>query len=61
MKFKKLKKRILCPDCKTGQESLVIDPSSVTCPYISCYDGVRCSYYVPIKEKKTLFSFFKKK
>lgn len=46
------KRKILCSDCKTGQESIAIDPNSVICPYISCYQGDRCSCYVPIGEKE---------
>ena len=42
------KKRVLCPNCKTGRESCVIDENSPACPYLSCYDGYDCGYYNPI-------------
>lgn len=55
MKVKIKKRKILCPDCKTGQESYKVDPNSEVCPYFSCYNGVRCSYYVPIEGKDNVF------
>ena len=57
MKFKKKPKRILCPECKTGQESYLIDKSSPTCPYLSCYNGYKCAYFVPLdnSKKKSIF------
>lgn len=48
MTFKKKPKRILCPDCKTGQDSYLIDENSPVCPYLNCYNGYNCAYYVPI-------------
>ena len=42
------KKRILCPNCKTGRESCMVDENSPVCPYLSCYDGYDCGYYKPI-------------
>ncbi len=51
MKVKMKKRRILCPDCKTGEESFRLDPSSPVCPYYECYNGIRCNYYVPTKKK----------
>ena len=51
MKVKMKKRRILCPDCKTGEESCRIDPSSPVCPYYECYNGIRCNYYVPMEKK----------
>lgn len=47
----KISEKILCSDCKTGQESLETDPTSATCPYISCYESGKCSYYEPVAEK----------
>ncbi len=60
MKTKKRKRKILCPDCKTGEESYIIDPNSPVCPYFSCYNGFRCTYYVPRKEKRTKGILLKK-
>lgn len=61
MKVKKKKRKILCPNCKTGQDSYKLDPSSPVCPYFSCYNGIRCNYYVPVDGagKKGIFSKFK--
>jgi len=58
MKVKIKKRKILCPDCKTGKESYKVDPTSPVCPYFSCYNGVHCAYYIPDagKEKDNIFS-----
>lgn len=32
----------LCPDCKTGQDTYLLDIRSPFCPYISYHDGVNC-------------------
>ena len=50
MKKFKRKRRIICPTCKTGMESYSVDNSSPVCPYISCYNGFRCPYYVPVDD-----------
>lgn len=60
MKTKKRKRKILCPNCKTGEESYIIDPSSPVCPYFSCYNGFWCGYYVSRKEKDKRSIFLKK-
>ncbi len=51
MKVKMRKRKILCPDCKTGEESCKVDPNSPICPYFECYNGIRCNYYVPMEKK----------
>ena len=57
MKTKYKKRKILCPNCKTGQESYSVDPHSCACPYITCYNGFRCAYYKPLnnENKKEIF------
>ena len=57
MKIKHKKRKILCPSCKTGRDSYIIDPASPACPYVSCYNGFRCAYYVPVNdaEEKDFF------
>ena len=62
MKVKKKKRKILCPNCKTGAESCALDPASPVCPYFSCYNGIRCNYYVPVdgEGKKGIFSKIKR-
>ena len=54
------KRRILCEECNTGMTSYMLDPTSPTCPYISCYDGFSCVYYVPFnnENKKREYSDF---
>lgn len=59
MKTKYKKRKILCPNCKTGQESYIIDPHSSECPYFTCYNGFRCVYYTPINNKKKNGFFLK--
>ena len=59
MKFKKKPKRILCPVCKTGLESYLIDETSPVCPYLKCYNGYNCAYYKPVNNYKKQ-SFFRK-
>ncbi len=63
MKTMKRKRKILCPNCKTGQESYIIDPGAPACPYFTCYNGFRCAYYVPVNNeegKETFKKLFKK-
>ena len=48
MENKKKPKRIICPDCKTGKDSYLIDENSPVCPYIDSYDGYNCSFYESI-------------
>ena len=60
MKIKKRKSKILCPDCKTGEENYIIDPGSPACPYISCYNGESCAYYIPVEGEYKKDSFLKK-
>lgn len=50
MKSKIKKVKILCSNCKTGEESYAIDPESFACPYICCRSEYECAYYVPINE-----------
>ncbi len=57
MKTKLKKRKILCPDCKTGRDSYLLDETSPVCPYLGCYNGRRCTYYVPLKStQKNIFS-----
>ena len=48
MENKKKPQRIICPDCKTGKDSYLIDENSPVCPYLECYDGYNCAYYQPV-------------
>lgn len=50
MKLKNKKVKVLCSNCKTGEESYLVDPSSFACPYFSCIRDFKCDYYVPIND-----------
>ena len=54
-KFKRIR-NILCPTCKTGEESYKLDALSPVCPYLSAYNGIRCPYYIPIEKEPCLFN-----
>ena len=41
----------LCPKCKTGLESVAVDPKSPVCPYIGCHNGSICAKFVPLENK----------
>lgn len=38
----------LCPKCKTGKNSYILDPKSVFCPHIACLSKNGCGYFTPI-------------
>jgi len=38
----------LCPNCKTGQDTYLLDSRSPFCPHIACHDGERCVMFVPL-------------
>ena len=42
----------LCTKCKTGAESLRLDPKSVMCPYLCYHDGTDCLLYVPLNQSE---------
>lgn len=41
----------LCPTCKTGQDTYLLDNRNPFCPYLHCHNGKTCTAYVPIKKK----------
>lgn len=43
---------MLCTKCKTGADSLKLDPKSVICPHIRFHNGKTCMLYVPIKKSE---------
>lgn len=45
------RKKKLCPKCKTGKESYMLDKHSEVCPYIYCYKNGKCAYFKPIKKE----------
>ena len=40
----------LCPTCKTGQDTYLLDNRNPFCPYLHCYNGKTCTMYRPIKQ-----------
>lgn len=38
----------MCANCRTGLDSLILDPQSPVCPYLDCIKEGKCSAYVPI-------------
>lgn len=54
-----LRKKKLCPKCKTGMDSYEEDRHSEVCPYINCLKNGKCSFYVPL-EKPSILGIFKK-
>lgn len=45
-------KKELCSRCKTGRDSLLIDPRSDTCPYLGTHTGKKCGMFVKLKKPK---------
>ena len=43
----------LCPNCKTGRDSYLLDSKELFCPYIHFHNGVTCSQFAPITENET--------
>ncbi|MBE7047327.1 MAG: nitrous oxide-stimulated promoter family protein [Ruminococcaceae bacterium] len=42
-------KNSLCPQCKTGKESYILDSQSENCPYLEYYNNEGCLYFISIK------------
>ncbi len=40
----------LCPTCKTGQETYLLDGKNPFCQYIHCHNGTSCTMYKPIEK-----------
>lgn len=54
MKGKTLAKnqKQLCPNCKTGQETYLLDSRSTFCPHLIYHDGANCSMFMPVFEQQ---------
>ena len=39
----------LCPTCKTGQDTYLLDSRNPFCPHLHCYNGKTCTAYVPLE------------
>ena len=42
--------RQLCPTCKVGQDTYLLDNRNPFCPYLHCHNGKTCSAYVPLEK-----------
>ena len=42
----------LCPNCKTGLDTYLLDERSPFCPHISCHNGKTCSMFIPLETNK---------
>ncbi len=40
----------LCPTCKTGQDTYLLDNKNPFCPYLHCHNGTDCTMYKPIEK-----------
>lgn len=38
----------LCPNCKTGYDSYLLDNRSPFCPYLQYHNGESCKRFIPI-------------
>lgn len=45
----------LCPTCKIGQETYLLDERNPFCPYLSCHNGTSCAKYIPIEKNDKNF------
>ena len=43
----------LCPNCKTGRDSYLLDGKAPFCPYINLHKGTSCSRFVLLKNNET--------
>lgn len=50
----------LCPTCKTGQDTYLLDSKNPFCPYIHCHKGDSCTMYVPLEQNTDQFENVKK-
>lgn len=40
----------LCPTCKTGQDTYLLDGKNPFCQYLHCHNGKSCTMYKPIEK-----------
>ena len=43
----------LCPTCKTGEYSYILDNRNPFCPHLHCHNGKTCTAYVPIEKQNS--------
>lgn len=49
-------KKQICPSCKTGKESYLLDPYADVCPYIDYLRKGKCPFYKPLSKKERTHS-----
>ena len=42
----------LCPNCKTGADSYILDDKSPVCPYMHLHNGESCAKFKKMQETK---------
>lgn len=48
--YMKDNKDYLCPKCKTGQDTYLLDNRNPFCPYLSFHNGDNCSMFKPMSK-----------
>jgi len=43
-------KSLLCPNCKTGQDTYLLDSKNPFCPYLGSHIGKTCAMFVPLEK-----------
>lgn len=63
MKSNALNKDIkqLCPICKTGRDTYLLDERSPFCPYLICHSGTACAMFVLIVKKEGMVFYVHRK
>ena len=49
-----MKKEQLCPHCKTGKDSYLLDNRNPFCPYLGYHTGTSCSKFVRMNEERVV-------
>jgi len=49
--------RRLCPNCKTGRDTYLLDDRSPFCHYLGCHTGTTCAIFVPIFKNERRVSY----
>ena len=41
----------LCPRCKVGRDSYILDDKNPFCPHLACHNGITCGKFVLLNEE----------
>ena len=44
------KQESLCPNCKKGYETYLLDNRNPFCPYIGSYKNGKCGWFIPMEK-----------